>query len=154
MVLNIQILLLNSGGYNLSERTKNNQSKSWTDERKAEHSLKKTGEGNPRFGKHVSEATKKKIKENKKPLKGKDHFYYGKKRTQEVKQKIKNTVLQTVSTPEHKKLLSEKAKERCTNEWRENVRNNNKRKVCCICCQREMGLSSLGRHFKSKHDSQ
>ena len=145
---------LNSGGYNLSERTKNNQSKSWTDERKAAHSLKKTGEGNPRFGKKLSKSTKKKIKENKKTIKGKDHHYYGKKRTAEDKRKIRDTVLKTVSTPEHRKLLSEKAKERCTEEWRENKKLNNKRKVCCIQCQRELGLSSLGRHFQSKHNSQ
>lgn len=97
----------------------------------------KRGPLNPKFG-ILRPGTGKSGKDNSIPL--------GSKRSEEVKKKISETVKKTTSCEVWRKKHSEKAKSRCTDEWKARVAENNKRQLCCITCGRQMGISSLGSH--------
>lgn len=68
-----------------TEEVKNKIRASWTPERKLEYSKRFSGSGNPRFGKLVSQETKKKLST---AASGQNNPFYGKSHTDEAKQKI------------------------------------------------------------------
>lgn len=53
-----------------------------------EHKRKLSGKNHPMFGKHFSEETKRKMRENRPDIRGEDHHLFGKKHSEETKRKM------------------------------------------------------------------
>ena len=96
-------------GVPLSEETKKKLSEA--------HKGKLIGAKNPWYGKHPSEETRKKMRENHADFSGKNHPMYGKHLSEETKRKISEGH-QNLSKEARQK-MSESAKARCTEEWRQ-----------------------------------
>ena len=87
---------------NLSESVK----KTWTDDKRNDISNKYKGEGNPNYGNHYSEETKKKISDKRKgKCCGENHPNYGKHHSEEIKEKMRKP-----KSEEAKKKISETRK--------------------------------------------
>lgn len=139
----------NKGGYKHSEKSKENYRKSFTDERKIflsgvsiENNKNRTKESRQTAGKSNSKTRK----ENREKYIGENSPLFGINRTEEDKISIAISTKEAMDDPALREHLSEKAKLRCTPEWRAKKAEENKYRICCIKCHREMGRSSLGKH--------
>jgi len=139
----------NKGGYKHTEKSRQNYRKSFTDERKKHMSALSTENNKNRSKdsrKVAGEKNSKTRKENREKYIGKNSPRYGIKRSEADKISISEGTRKAMDNPALSEHLSKKAKLRCTPEWRQQRAEDNKRRVCCIRCQREMGKSSLGKH--------
>ena len=117
-------------GKSLSDETRNKISQSVKEAMKNEEVLEKIrkprpsmqGEGNPNYGKHLSKEQKEKmLKGFQKKCSGKDHPNYGKHLSEETKRKISEANKNPSEKTRRK--MSKSAKARCTDEWKEKMRN-------------------------------
>jgi hypothetical protein len=136
-------------GYKRSEESKENYRKSFTDERRrflselsVETNKNRTKESRQAAGKSNSKTRK----ENREKYIGENSPLFGINRTEEDKTSIAIGTKEAMDDPALREHLSEKAKLRCTPEWRAKKAEENKYRICCIKCHREMGRSSLGKH--------
>jgi len=128
----------NKGGYKHSKASIDNFKKSFDEKRKVELSalsIKSNSERSPESRKKAGASNSKTRKENREKYIGANSPCYGIDRTLEHKKAISDGTRQAMSDPTLIAHLSEKAKQRCTPEWRKNKSENNKLKVCCSRCR-------------------
>lgn len=138
----------NTGGYRLTQKTIDKMKKSFTPER-----LKKLSDlttmknyekwSDPEYKEKVSKS----LSES---LKGIPSKMKGIPRKKETREKISIKTKEAMSDPNLKKSLSEKAKARCTEEWKRKISESNKIKLCCFYCGKELPKCTLAKHVKSK----
>lgn len=137
----------NKGGYKCTEQHISNMKKvRWNQDKKT------------KWSKHISEKNKKvwaaRSKEEKQiignkislALKGNTPPNKGIPHSNQTIEKIKKNTKNAMKCEKLRNHLSHKAKQRCDKNFKKRISENNKRKVCCIFCKKELGLSSLGRH--------
>ena len=143
----------NKGGYNHTEKSKQTYRNSYTAERRKflsemsqELNKKRTQESRKSAGLSNSKTRK----DNFEKYSGKNSPLYGIKRGDEVIKAISIGTKLAMNNPELRAHLSNKAKLRCTSEWKAKIAEQNKYKICCIRCKQEMGKSSLSSHRLGK----
>jgi len=126
--------------------------KRWTDEHKKRQS--EDMKGNLRnYWQNLSERKRNQIIEKiRQGNIGKKSKYKGVPRTEEQKLSISEGTKKAMNDQELRGHLSKKAKLRCeSKKFKDRTRETNRRRVSCIHCRYETGLSSLGKHQKGQY---
>lgn len=143
----------NKSGYCHTEKSKENYRKSFTEDRKQKLSIlsiKNNSMMSKESRKKAGEKNSKTRKENREKYIKENSLLYNKSRNEKDKASIAIATKEAMNDPILKEHLSQKAKLRCTPEWRAKKSEENKYRICCIKCHREMGRSSLGKHLKGR----
>lgn len=138
----------NTGGYKLTNSTKEKMKKSFTKERlesmsKITSKLNKKRWNDDNYKTRVSQSISK-------SLRGRKSKYKGISRSESDRNKISVGTKNAMNDPTLRKHLSDKAKNRCTDEWRERIRQENKIRLSCRYCRKETSKANLSRHQNSK----
>jgi len=141
----------NEGGYKCSKNHIDNMKNSrWSEEKRKQQSLLTTKQNKQVWAKRTDE--ERKIIGEKISLSNKSRETWNKgiTHTDKVKKKISENTKKAMSSSALRSHLSKKAKERCDENFSKRISETNKRRVSCIHCKREFGLSSLSRHQNGK----
>lgn len=143
----------NKGGYSHTEKSKQNYKNSYTETRRSFLSelSKELNKNRSSESRKLAAANNSKTrKENREKYIGESSPLYGLKRDNEDIASISSGTKRAMSDSKLREHLSNKAKLRCTPEWKAKIAEQNKYKISCIKCRREMGRSSLGKHILGK----
>lgn len=124
--------------------------KRWTEENRKKQSIITTEQNKNIWNSRTQEEKDKIFKKIGISNTGKKSKRKGIKRTVEEKNNISKGVLEAMKDKSVRERMSKKAIDRCDEEFRKRTSEMNKRRVCCIKCGYETGLSSLGSHQKGK----
>jgi len=143
----------NKGGYRHTQKSIENYKKSFDLERRLQLSNLAKNQNSyisPESRKKAGAKNSEVRKANREKYIGKNNPLFKRQRTEIEKSNISAGTKEAMNSIELREKLSEKAKLRCTKEWRESKAENNKQKICCIKCHKEMSKCSLGVHLKGR----
>lgn len=139
----------NKGGYKCTQEHIDNMINSrWTEEKKKKHSIYTTQLNKEIWSKRSTEEKNKILSKISESNKGKEPWNRNTPHTNETIKKISKNTKNAMKSTELRSHLSQKAKARCDEKFSKRISENNKRKVSCVFCKREVNLSNLGRHQK------
>lgn len=108
-----------------------------------------SGENHPMYGKHHTEETKQKIRENRKPLSGENHPMYGRHHSEESKRKISENSKGRKCTEEAKKKMSESRKGRVSPNKGKKASPETRAKMSASRKKRKTALETKAKFFNS-----
>lgn len=141
----------NSGGYKLSEETKQKQRNSFTVERLSKMSSEASIRWSNKSEEEKENCRKRFMKYRVNPKSREENDRYKVSRTNDEKNSISIGTKEAMNNQELRERLSEKAKARCTDEWKAASADRNKHRVSCVLCRKEMARCGFPMHFARKH---